>query len=57
MLKVRRPHPLKEVDRVVFITGGVFTREVREFVDRTDHEVLEKPLLLEDMMEVFEGLA
>lgn len=42
--------------RLVFITGGAFTEEVREFVEETEYRVLRKPLVLKDLMEAIEEL-
>lgn len=39
-LKVRRPDL---VERVVFITGGAFTREASDFLGSVPNAVLEKP--------------
>ena len=34
----------EQASRVVFITGGAFTARAREFLERTPHHRLEKPL-------------
>jgi signal transduction histidine kinase len=40
-LATKRPEVL---DRIVFLTGGAFTTRVRDFIDRVDALVLEKPV-------------
>ena len=48
----RAPH-LRE--RVVFCTGGAFSPRTREFVERVDNEVLEKPLSPADFARLLGG--
>lgn len=40
------------VDRVVFITGGTFTEATREFVERVDQPVVEKPFDITEFRDI-----
>ncbi|MEM9192193.1 MAG: hypothetical protein AAGF12_23675, partial [Myxococcota bacterium] len=40
-LSRRIPHL---IDRIVFVSGGAFTPRMREFADRVDNQMLEKPV-------------
>ncbi len=41
-------------DAVAFMTGGAFTKDVREFVESTDRPMLEKPFALEELLEIID---
>jgi len=45
-LKIQWPHL---AERVVFMTGGAFTAESREFLQRTPYPVLTKPFSIDDL--------
>ena len=45
-LKADWPHL---ADRVIFMTGGAFTAESREFLQRTPYRVLTKPFSLDEL--------
>lgn len=48
----------RAADRMVFMTGGVFTDEAREFLDGVDNRKLEKPFETADLLTVMrEALA
>ena len=43
-------------ERVVFITGGIFTEDLREFAQENEHRILEKPFLLEDLIKTIKKI-
>jgi CheY-like chemotaxis protein len=49
-------HP-KMAPRVVFLTGGAFTAEAREFLDRVGNKCLEKPFAAERLRETVQKCA
>jgi PAS domain S-box-containing protein len=54
--KVVDTHP-KMAPRVVFLTGGAFTAEAREFLDRVGNKCLEKPFAAERLREMVQKCA
>ena len=40
--------------RIVFITGDVFGAETREFLERTGNQFIEKPFVMDDIVEIID---